>query len=125
MAQRRPRARAVLERADDSGYLTVIPVTALAEAIHTGSHPHDAPVNQILNQSAFAQRVAVDESIARRAAALRYAASGGEGGQVLLLDAFVAASAVATGEPAVILTSDPHDLERLVEGFPQIVVELA
>jgi hypothetical protein len=42
---------------------------------------------------------------------------------VLLLDAFVAACAVATREPAVVLTSDPDGLSRLLDGYSTVVVE--
>jgi predicted nucleic acid-binding protein len=123
LAEAKPRARAVLDRADDEQYLVVVPVSALAEAIRTGSHPRDAPVNRILNQRSLAQRVEIDERIARLAAELRYRASGGRSGRVLLLDAFVAACAVATREPAVVLTSDPDGLSRLLDGYSTVVVE--
>ena len=52
---------------------------------------------------------APDEETARRAGRLRFRAKTDDG-----IDALVAAAAVGDGSPAVVLTSDPTDLERLL-----------
>jgi hypothetical protein len=48
---------------------------------------------------------------------LRFVAGSDDG-----IDALVAAAAVGDGSPAVVLTSDPGDLERLLEAEPRVHV---
>ena len=60
---------------------------------------------------------APDETVARRAGQLRYLAKTDDG-----IDALVAAAAVGDGSPAVVLTSDPDDLERLLQNEPHVSV---
>jgi hypothetical protein len=50
-----------------------------------------------------------DEATARRAGRLRHLAKADDG-----IDALGAAAAVGDGSPAVVLTSDPKDLGRLL-----------
>lgn len=95
-----------------------IPTAVLVECI-TGDGARDAETNRILrillgDEAAF---VGSDEPTARRAGTLRFAARGDDG-----IDALVAAVAVGDGSAAVILTSDPHDLARLVAGAPNVAV---
>ena len=70
----------------------------------------------ILDRAAAALE-APDEATARRAGRLRFLAGLDDG-----IDALVAAAAVDDGSPAVVLTSDPEDLERLLARDPQVQV---
>jgi len=140
--ERRPKSRAVLPRCVlDSGGLTAlvggsqrarewlrwvaehegtiqVPTPILVEST-TGDGARDAEVNRVLG---VLKRVAAalqppDEITARRAGRLRFLAGSDDG-----IDALVAAAAVADGSPAVVLTSDPDDLRRLLEPEPQVHV---
>jgi hypothetical protein len=55
--------------------------------------------------------------MARRAGALRFRAKTDDG-----IDALVAAAAAADDSPAVVLTSDPDDLARLLRDHRQVSV---
>lgn len=95
-----------------------VPTPILVECT-TGDGARDAEVNRVLG---ILERVAgvlraPDEQTARRAGRLRFLAGSDDG-----IDALVAAAAVADGSPAVLLTSDPGDLERLLELEPQVHV---
>jgi predicted nucleic acid-binding protein len=68
----------------------------------------DAEVDRILARR-DAALVAPDETTARVAGRLRHAGDGDDG-----IDALVAAVALGDGSAAVVLTSDPRDLERLL-----------
>ena len=59
-----------------------------------------------------------DESTARRAGRLRYLAGSDDG-----IDALVGAAAIGDGSPAVVLTSDPDDLGRLLVQDKQVIVK--
>jgi hypothetical protein len=87
-----------------------VPTPVLVEST-TGDGGRDAEVNRILGVLERAASVlqAPDESTARRAGRLRYVARSDDG-----IDALVAAAAVGDGSPAVVLTSDLDDLERLL-----------
>jgi hypothetical protein len=87
-----------------------VPTPVLVEST-TGTPRCDAEVNRILGvlERAAAVLEAPDETTARRAGRLRHAAKSDDG-----IDALVAASAVGDGSPAVLLTSDPDDLARLL-----------
>jgi len=96
-----------------------IPTAILVEST-TGDGARDAEVNRVL-RVLLAQEgvfVAADEATARRAGALRYRARGDDG-----VDALVAATAVGNGTPAVVLTSDPDDLGRLLDGEHHVSIE--
>jgi predicted nucleic acid-binding protein len=75
-------------------------------------------VTATIDHGAAGQMVAPDETTARRAGELRYRARSDDG-----IDALVAAAAVGDGSPAVLLTSDPDDLERLLGSEPQVSVQ--
>jgi hypothetical protein len=96
-----------------------VPTPVLVECT-TGDGARDAEVNRILGVLERAARVtkAPDEKTARRAGRLRYLARSDDG-----IDALVAAEAVGDGSPAVLLTSDPDDLSRLLEHEPQVLVQ--
>lgn len=96
----------------------VIPTPVLVEST-TGDGARDAEVNRILGilERAAGVLAAPDEHTARRAGRLRFLARSDDG-----VDALVAAAAVADGAPAVVLTSDPEDLERLLVREPQVQV---
>jgi hypothetical protein len=70
----------------------------------------------VLARAGGALQVA-DEGTARRAGRLRYEAHSDDG-----IDALVAAAAVGDGSAAVVLTSDPDDLSRLLQHHPVIHV---
>ncbi len=95
-----------------------VPTPVLVEST-TGDGARDAEVNRILGVLERAGRVldAPDEAAARRAGRLRFLAGTDDG-----IDALVASCAVGDGSPAVLLTSDPDDLERLLDREPQVHV---
>ncbi len=95
-----------------------VPTPILVEST-TGDGARDAEVNRILGVLERAASVlqAPDETTARRAGRLRYLAKTDDG-----IDALVAAAAVGDGSPAVVLTSDPDDLERLLQHDRQVGV---
>lgn len=95
-----------------------IPTPVLVECT-TGDAGRDAEVNRVVAvlQRAAGALEAPTEVIARRAGTLRHRAGHDDG-----IDALVAAAAVGDGSPAVILTSDPDDLGRLLEREPQVQI---
>ena len=95
-----------------------VPTPVLVEST-TGDGARDAEVNQILGILERAGSViqAPDETIARRAGRMRYRAKTDDG-----VDALVAAAAVGDGSPAIVLTSDPDDLDRLLQSDRQVSV---
>lgn len=115
---RAQRARAWLRWIVVHDGTVTVPTPVLVETI-TGDAGRDAEVNRILGvlQRAASVIVAPDETTARRAGRLRYLARTNDG-----VDALVAAAAVGDGSPCVVLTSDPHDLERLLVDEPQVAV---
>ncbi|MGO9839547.1 MAG: type II toxin-antitoxin system VapC family toxin [Polyangiaceae bacterium] len=105
------RAREWLRWVFDHDGAICVPTPVLVEST-TGDGGRDVEVNRILGVLERAADVpqAPDESTARRAGRLRYLAKSKDG-----IDALVAAAALGDGTPAVVLTSDPHDLERLLQ----------
>jgi predicted nucleic acid-binding protein len=95
-----------------------VPTPVLVEST-TGDGGRDAEVNRILGVLERAGQVlqAPDESTARRAGRLRYMAKSDDG-----IDALVAAAAIGDGSSAVLLTSDPDDLKRLLQHAPRVRV---
>ena len=85
----------------------------------TGDGGRDAGVNRILGVLERAAQVlqSRDEATACRAGRLRYLAKSDDG-----IDALVAAAAVGDGSPAVLLTSDPDDLARVLQHDPHVNV---
>jgi len=98
-------ARAVLDRARRDGWLGVIPAPVLVE-VHTGRRGH-ARIDRVLN--AVDMLIPTSPDRAKEAGELRSIS-----GVMDVVDALVVAEAVAV-QPAVILTSDPDDIGRLVE----------
>jgi len=95
-----------------------VPTPILVEST-TGDGARDADVNRILGVLERTTTVlqAPDEATARRAGRLRYVAQTDDG-----IDALVAAAAVGDGSPAIVLTSDPDDLHRLLQNDRQVSV---
>ena len=95
-----------------------VPTPILVEST-TGDRARDAEVNRILGvlQRAATVLQAPDESTARRAGRLRYLAKTDAG-----IDALVAAATVGDGSPAVVLTSDSNDLDRLLQNDRRVSV---
>jgi hypothetical protein len=98
-------ARAALDRARREGWLVVIPAPVLAE-VHTGRSDH-ARIDRVVN--AVDMLLSTTPDMARRAGELRFTS-----GVTDVVDAIVVAEAVAV-RPALILTSDPNDLGKLIE----------
>ncbi|MGD0527590.1 MAG: hypothetical protein ABSE49_20820, partial [Polyangiaceae bacterium] len=95
-----------------------VPTPILVEST-TGDGARDAEVNRVLGVLERAAMVlqAPDEAIARRAGRLRHVAKTDDG-----IDALVAAAAVGDGSPAVVLTSDPDDLTRLLQNDRRVSI---
>jgi predicted nucleic acid-binding protein len=112
------RARAWLRWVVEHEGSIQVPTPVLVEST-TGDGARDAEVNRVLGilERVAAVLQAPDERIARRAGRLRFLAGSDDG-----IDALVAAAAVADGSPAVLLTSDPDDLRRLLVRDPQVHV---
>lgn len=112
------RARAWLRWVVEHAGSVHVPTPILVEST-TGDGARDAEVNRILGvlQRAAAVLEAPDEATARRAGRLRFLAGSDDG-----IDALVAAAAIANRSPAVLLTADPKDLERLLAGERQVHV---
>ncbi len=85
-----------------------VPAVVLAEAL-TGDHRRDVHVDRLLKACQIRD---VDERTSREAARLRTAT--GRAGTITAVDAVVAAFAGARPD-AIVLTSDPRDLEALAE----------
>src|ERR1700759_850365 len=112
------RARAWLRWVIEHEGAIQVPTPVLVEPT-TGDGARDAEVNRVLGilERVAAVLQAPDELVARRAGRLRWVAGSDDG-----IDALVAAAAVGDGSPAILLTSDPGDLERLLRRDPQVHV---
>jgi predicted nucleic acid-binding protein len=112
------RAREWLRWILDHDGAICVPTPVLVECT-TGDGGRDAEVNRVLGILQRAARVLEppDEGTARRAGQLLHLARSDDG-----IDALVAAAAVGDGSAAVVLTSDPDDLERLLQDEPQVIV---
>ena len=110
--------RIVVDDLVRSGWSPIIPTPVLAEAITGGAR--DAPTNQAIRRVGTS---VTDESLARRAGALRYAAARAGGRRAPSgIDAIVAAHAADAGA-GVVFTADPTDLRRLLVDHPRLRVE--
>ncbi|HEX5501850.1 MAG TPA: hypothetical protein VFW96_04475 [Thermomicrobiales bacterium] len=98
-------ARAMILAAGRHAALVVVPAIVIAQAIRGG--PADAPVNRVLKQVDAFPPVTV--RLARQAGVLLGATRTTD-----VADALVVAEALRL-LPAVILTSDPGDIRRLVQ----------
>jgi hypothetical protein len=112
------RAREWLRWLVEHDGVICVPTPVLVEST-TGDGGRDAEVNRVLGILERTANVlqAPDESTARRAGRLRYLARSDDG-----VDALVAAAAVGDGSPTVLLTSDPDDLERLLQNDRHVSV---
>jgi hypothetical protein len=113
------RARAWLRWVAEHDGMICVPTPVLVECT-TGDGARDAEINRILGilERAAGVMKAPDETTARRAGRLRYLARSDDG-----IDALVAAEAVGGGSPAVLLTSGPDDLGRLLQHERQVLVQ--
>ncbi len=102
------RVRAYLDSARARGARVAVSAVTLTEALR-GS-PRDAAVHRVLARIAV---VPVTAAIARRAGELL--GTTGLSGHRCAIDAVVAAIALDLERPVVLLTSDPDDMNRLVE----------
>ena len=102
------RTRGYLDSARNRGARVAVSAITLTEALRGGSH--DAAVHCVLSRIIV---ISVTEAIARRAGELPGAT--GLSGHRCAIDAVVAATALEMERPVVLLTSDPDDLNKLVE----------
>jgi predicted nucleic acid-binding protein len=94
--------RALVER----GWRLVVPAVVLVECL-TGDSRRDADVNRFLH--AVGDVSPTSESHARAASALRY-----RSGNTSVIDGLVAEAAKRAPGFAIVMTTDPDDIERLV-----------
>lgn len=111
--------RSVIKDMVRAGVEVLVPVAILAEAI-TGTG-RDAPANQTIKRFGTTE---ADEALARHAGHLRYRSMRQAGGRRLPsgIDAIVAAHAASAFE-AIVFTTDPSDLRRLLAGHSNVRVE--
>jgi predicted nucleic acid-binding protein len=102
------RSHAYLDSARARRARVATSASTLTETLRGG--PRDAAVHRVLSRITV---VAVTAQIARRAGELLGAT--GLSGHRYAIDAIVAATALGLERPVVLLTSDPDDLNRLVE----------
>jgi predicted nucleic acid-binding protein len=102
------RVRGYLDSARARGARVAVSAVTLTEALRGG--PRDAAVHRVLVRITVVPVTAV---IARRAGELLGAT--GLSGHRCAIDAVVAATALDSERPIVLLTSDPDDMNRLVE----------
>lgn len=102
------RTRGYLDSARKRGARVAVSAITLTEALRGG--PRDAAVHRVLSRIIV---ISVTEGIARRAGELLGAT--GLSGHRCAIDAVVAATALHAKRPVVLLTSDPDDLNKLVE----------
>ena len=102
------RTRSYLDSARKRGARVAVSAITLTEALRGG--PRDAAVHRVLSRIIV---ISVTERIARRAGELLGAT--GLSGHRCAIDAVVAATALDAERPAVLLTSDPDDVNKLVE----------
>jgi predicted nucleic acid-binding protein len=103
-----PRARGYLDSARERGARVAVSAITLTGALRGG--PRDAAVHRVLSRITV---VPVTAEIARRAGELL--GTTGLAGHRCAIDAVVAATALTMERPVVLLTSDPDDVNRLVE----------
>jgi hypothetical protein len=89
-------------------------MVVIAETVR-GNGPRDAPVNLVLAQTS--PQHPLTEAIARAAGRLL-----GDARSASTVDALVVAEAIECS-PAVIYTSDPDDLRRLLGDHPGVTIE--
>jgi len=102
------RVRGYLDSARARGAKVAVSAVTLTEALRGG--PRDAAVHRVLARITI---VPVTAAIARRAGELLGTA--GLSGHRCAIDAVVAATALDLERPVVLLSSDPDDMNRLVE----------
>ena len=102
------RTRGYLDSARNRGARVAVSALTLTEALRGGAR--DAAEHRVLSRITV---VSVTEGIARRAGELLGAT--GLSGHRCAIDAVVAATALDAERPVVLLTSDPDDLNQLVE----------
>ena len=102
------RTRGYLGSARARGALVAVSAITLTEALRGG--PRDAAVHRVLSRITV---VPVSPEIARRGGELL--GQTGLSGHRCAIDAVVAATALELQRPVVLLTSDPDDLNRLVD----------
>ena len=103
-----PRARAYLETARARRAKVVVSAATLAEVLRGGAR--DASVHRVLSRVVVTP---VTPELGRAAGELLGAT--GLSGHRCAIDAMVAATALSLARPVVLLTSDPDDLNRLVD----------
>ncbi|WBB98685.1 MULTISPECIES: PIN domain-containing protein [unclassified Solwaraspora] len=108
LAQGDNKSRAFLEAARERGARVVASAVTLTEVLRGG--PRDARLHRVLSRIVVQP---VSPQIGRRAGELLGAT--GLSGHRCAIDAVVAVTALEMPRPVVLLTSDPDDMNRLVE----------
>lgn len=103
-----PRVRAYFESTRERRGRVAVSAITLTEVLRGG--PRDAPVHRVLSRITV---LPVTAELARRAGELLGVT--GLSGHRCSIDAVVAATSLDLMRPIVLLTSDPDDLNRLVE----------
>ena len=114
----RMEVRRRIEVLSKAGYVVMVPVVVLSE-VATGT-ARDARLNLTLTRL---HKVPTNEEVARLAGKLRTKA---RKRAVVLpsgIDALVAAHAADADERALVMTSDPEDIECLLADHPRVIVE--
>jgi predicted nucleic acid-binding protein len=102
------RTRAYLDSARARGARVVVSAITLTEVLRGG--PRDSAVHRVLSRITV---VPVAAAVARKAGELL--GTTGLSGHRCAIDAVVAATALEMERPVVLLTSDPDDMNKLVE----------
>lgn len=103
----------------DAGWTPIVPAATLAESL-TGNAGRDAHANRLLASLGDDGIALCTEAIGRKAAALRYPAL--RKASPSAVDAIVAAHAANMTPAAIIMTSDPADLEALTANVEHVRV---
>ena len=110
LATNRGKAVVLVRELVERGWLLVLPAVVLIECL-TGDPRRDANANRWIG--AVGELRTPDEADARLAAHLRFRTRNPS-----VVDALVAAIALRSPGLCIVLTSDPHDLERLIAAGP-------
>jgi predicted nucleic acid-binding protein len=102
------KVRAFLETARERGAKVLVSAVTLTEALRGGSR--DASIHRVLSRITVHP---VSAELGRRAGELL--GTTGMSGHRCAIDAVVAATALELARPVVLLTSDPDDMNKLVE----------
>jgi predicted nucleic acid-binding protein len=113
IVQDRPEVRRWMQHADGLGIDPRVSLVTVAEVFR--DRPAGARVQWVLSRLDKEPLTSTDASNAGRLL-------GHSGGRRMTVDAIVAATALRMDKPVALLTSDPGDLERLLDGYRGVFV---